>query len=106
MMVSLPVPPMMVLTLEKVPELVPLASVSVSAPEPRLTLPLVTAVARVIVSVPVPPISVLMLPTVPVLAPLVEGQLVGARAEIDDHAVGQRGGQRDRVHRRAACAGR
>ena len=50
--------------------LVPLASVSVSAPEPRTTLALATAAPNVIASVPMPPINVSTLLTVPVLAAL------------------------------------
>jgi len=55
---SSPVPPVMVSVLETVALLVPLAKARVSLPAPRSIEPLVTAVPSVTVSSPVPPIRV------------------------------------------------
>ena len=77
---------MIVLTLEMVPVLLKLPSVSVSTPEPRLTLPSAMAVPSVIVSAPVPPISVSMLLTVPVLVAPARVSVLLPATEIDAHA--------------------
>ena len=101
-MVSLPVPPMTVFTPAMVAVLVAFASVRVSAPVPRLTLPFTRAVLRVTVSAPVPPISVSMLLTVPVLVKAPSVELALATTEIDAHRIGQRAAKRHGIGAGAA----
>ena len=68
-MVSAPVPPVMVSVLDTVAVLAKLPKVSVSLPPPRSIETLATAVERVTVSAPVPPSRLSVLETEMVLPP-------------------------------------
>ena len=89
-MVSLPVPPAMVSVLATVAVLVKSPKVSVSLPAPRSMLALFAAVPSVTVSAPVPPISVFDVADRAGVGAVRQRQRVGAAAEIDLLAVGQR----------------
>ncbi len=92
-MVSSPVPPVMVSMLATVAVLAKLPRVSVSLPAPRSMEPLATAAARVTVSAPVPPVRVSTLADGGGVGAVGQGELVGAGAEIDGAAA--RGAERD-----------
>ena len=74
-MISAPVPPVMVSTLLTVSVLAPLARVRLSVPLPRLMVPPEIAAPRVMSSAPVPPVMVSTLVAVTVLAPLARVRL-------------------------------
>ena len=82
-MVSAPVPPVMVSALETVTVLAPFARVEGVGAGAEVDDAGGTAVPRVMVSAWLPPVTVSTLETVTVLAPVGERQAVGAAIEVD-----------------------